>query len=44
MIPFELRIFLFMPWVFLFGISLGGKLGGVFGYFSCMGLIIAFYF
>ncbi len=33
-----------MPWVFLLGITIGAKIGGVYGYFGSMGLIITWYF
>lgn len=44
MLPENIRNFLFMPWVFLLAISIGGSVAGVFGYFTAMGLIISFYF
>jgi hypothetical protein len=38
------RAFIFMPWVFLLGITICGKIGGIYGYFGSMGLIITWYF
>ena len=43
MLPESVRNFLFMPWVFLLTISIGGSVAGVFGYFAAMGLIVSFY-
>ena len=43
MLPESVRNFLFMPWVFLLAISIGGSVAGLFGYFAAMGLIVSFY-
>ena len=44
MITSDTQVFIFMPWVFLLFITIGGKIAGTQGYLGMMVLTIAFYF